>query len=70
MHDSARSELKRYRKRLGNLTPEQESAVEQLLLKTVNKIAHPILYGLRRSHETGATEFAEILHSMLDGNEQ
>ncbi|MDQ3652275.1 MAG: glutamyl-tRNA reductase [Acidobacteriota bacterium] len=49
----ARDELKRQRQRLGDLTPEQEQAIEALLLSTVNKISHPIINRLRRSYDTG-----------------
>jgi len=48
----ARSEMARQRKRLGVLTPEQEAAVEALLLSTVKKISHPILNQMRRLYET------------------
>lgn len=66
MQSTAAAELEKHRSRLGNLTEEQENAVQNLLFSTVNKISHPILYGLRRSHEeTGAEEFIEILSSML-----
>jgi glutamyl-tRNA reductase len=66
MHGAAATEFAKHRPRLGNLNEEQENAVQNLLLSTVNKISHPILYGLRRSHEeTGAEEFIEILCSML-----
>ena len=66
MQGTAAAELAKHRARLGDLTEEQENAVQNLLLSTVNKISHPILYGLRRSHEeTGAEEFIEILCSML-----
>ncbi|HEX8567399.1 MAG TPA: glutamyl-tRNA reductase [Pyrinomonadaceae bacterium] len=70
MQGTAAAELAKHRARLGNLTEEQENAVQNLLLSTVNKISHPILYGLRRSHEeTGAEEFVEILCSLLGGEE-
>ena len=66
MQDNARSEFQMQRAKLGTLTPEQERAVQQLLISTVNKLAHPILYGLRRSHELhGSREFADILCSLL-----
>jgi glutamyl-tRNA reductase len=66
MQNTAIAELDKNRARLGDLTEEQEAAIENLLLSTVNKISHPILYGLRRSHEeTGAAEFVEILCSLL-----
>lgn len=51
--DVARSELARQRQRLGPLSPEQERAIEALLLSTVNKISHPIIHHLRRSYDTG-----------------
>lgn len=66
MQGTAASELAKHRAKLGDLTEEQEIAIQNLLFATVNKISHPILYGLRRSHEeTGAEEFVEILCSLL-----
>lgn len=52
----ARSEMARQRKRLGSLTPEQEAAIETLLVSTVNKIAHPILNQMRRFYETAESD--------------
>ncbi|HZI20677.1 MAG TPA: glutamyl-tRNA reductase [Pyrinomonadaceae bacterium] len=49
----AREEFERQRARLGDLTPEQERAVEALLQSTVNKISHPVIHRMRRSYETG-----------------
>jgi glutamyl-tRNA reductase len=56
LEEIARTELARQRSRLGELTPEQERAVEALLLSTVNKISHPIINRLRHSHGTGEEE--------------
>ncbi len=56
MDDIARGEMTRQRGRLGELTPEQERAVEQLLASVVNKISHPVINRLRRSHDTGEEE--------------
>ena len=56
LEEIALAELKRQRGRLGELTPEQERAVEALLMSTVNKISHPIINRLRRSHDTGEEE--------------
>ncbi|MBD0372285.1 MAG: glutamyl-tRNA reductase [Pyrinomonadaceae bacterium] len=56
MQDIARAELERQRHRLGPLTPEQERAVESLLISTVNKISHPVMHRLRRSYDTGSEE--------------
>ena len=39
MQDIALSELARRRRRLGNLTSDQESAVETLLISTVSRIS-------------------------------
>jgi glutamyl-tRNA reductase len=50
MQDIARSELVRQRHRLGQLTPDQERAVESLLISTVNKISHPVMLRMRRSY--------------------
>lgn len=49
LQDIARGELERQRGRLGQLSPEQEKAVEALLMGTVNKISHPVLNHVRRS---------------------
>jgi len=51
LQDIARLELTRQRNRLGPLTAEQESAVEALLVSTVNKISHPLLSHMRRSFD-------------------
>jgi len=56
LQDVARSEMERQRNRLGQLTPEQESAIEALLTSTVNKISHPLLSHLRRSYDTSEDE--------------
>ena len=39
----ARSEMARRRRRLGSLTPEQESSIESLLISTVNKISEMVV---------------------------
>lgn len=67
MHATARRELARNRTRLGDLTPEQETAIENLLFSVVNKVSNPLLYGLRRQHENGmGSEFAEILDTLFE----
>jgi glutamyl-tRNA reductase len=48
MQEIAREELARQRAQLGQLSPEQESALEQLLLSTIKKISHPIITQMRR----------------------
>jgi glutamyl-tRNA reductase len=49
LQEIARCEFAKGRKRLGELTPEQERAVEALLISTANKIAHPAIQVMRRS---------------------
>ncbi|MDQ3688206.1 MAG: glutamyl-tRNA reductase [Acidobacteriota bacterium] len=60
LHEMAREEMKRQRHRLGVLTPEQEKAVEALLMSTVNKISHPVISRLRRSYDTGDEENIQV----------
>ncbi|MBC8029623.1 MAG: glutamyl-tRNA reductase [Pyrinomonadaceae bacterium] len=56
LQDIAKLELARQRNRLGSLTPEQEVAIEALLMATVNKISHPVLSHIRSSYETSDTD--------------
>ncbi|HZI19811.1 MAG TPA: glutamyl-tRNA reductase [Pyrinomonadaceae bacterium] len=48
LQELARAEFERRRRQLGDLTPEQERAVEALLLSATNKIAHPVIELMRR----------------------
>jgi glutamyl-tRNA reductase len=48
MQEIAREELARHRKHLGPLSPEQEGALEALVLSTIKKISHPIIMQMRR----------------------
>ena len=68
LQDVAKTELQRQRKRLGPLTPDQEAAVEQLLMATVNKISHPVLNQMRRFYEASDTETMLELNDSF-GNE-
>ncbi len=65
MQEMARTEFGKNRAKLGSLTLEQELAMEKLLISTVNKISHPVLYGLRHTQEQGAAEFVKILCELL-----
>jgi glutamyl-tRNA reductase len=49
----ARDEFERQRSRLGELTPEQEQAIEAMLMSAVNKISHPVIHRMRRSYDAG-----------------
>jgi glutamyl-tRNA reductase len=50
--DIARAEFRKQRKRLGVLSAEQETAIEALLMSTVNKISHRVVARMRRLIET------------------
>lgn len=69
LQDLARTELQRQRKRLGQLTPEQETAIEQLLISTVNKISHPVLDQMRRFYESSEPEEILPANDRLNGEE-
>ena len=49
----AREEFQRRRGQLGELTPEQEQAIEAMLMSAVNKISHPVINRMRRSYDSG-----------------
>ena len=49
LQDIARAEMGRQRNRLGALSPDQEKAIEAMLLATVNKISHPVMDQMRRA---------------------
>jgi len=50
--DIARAEFRKQRKRLGVLSAEQETAIEALLMSTVNKISHRLVAQMRFLIET------------------
>jgi glutamyl-tRNA reductase len=64
--DMARAEMARQRNRLGPLTPEQEKAIEALLLSAVNKISHPLIDRMRRSIEAADTESVQAWRDVFD----
>lgn len=70
LQELARAELARQRKKLGALTPEQEIAIEALLMSTVNKISHPVLNQMRRSYETDDSETVQALRDIFGVEEQ
>ncbi|MDT4898748.1 MAG: glutamyl-tRNA reductase [Acidobacteriota bacterium] len=70
LQEIARSEMSRQRQRLGALTPEQERAIEALLLATVNKISHPIIYRLKSSYDAGDSEDAQAWRDIFGLEEE
>jgi glutamyl-tRNA reductase len=63
----AATEFRRNRKRLGGLSPEQESAIQDVLLPSlVNKLSHPIILHLRNAaREREPSELIDELRKML-----
>ena len=69
IHQLALDELERSRKRLGELTPEQEEALRLMLNGIVNKFTHPIIRQLRESedgHSPYLEAFREFYHQDKD----
>ncbi len=65
MHQMALDELERSRKRLGELTPEQEAALHVMLNSLVNKFTHPIIKQMRETedgHSPYMEAFREFYH--------
>ncbi len=55
--DICEAEFERYRKRLGALTPEQETVIRNFLLEgIVNKMLHPLILGLREAAQQGVEQ--------------
>jgi glutamyl-tRNA reductase len=69
LQEVAKAELIRQRKRLGPLTPDQEAAVEQLLMSTVNKISHPVLNQMRRFYEASDQGTTQEVTDSLNSEE-
>ena len=65
LQELARAEMARQRKRLGTLTPEQEAAIEALLMSTVNKISHPVLNQMKRSYEISDADTVQALRDIF-----
>jgi glutamyl-tRNA reductase len=65
LQDIARSELDRQRNRLGQLSAEQEKAIEALLMATVNKISHPVLNHVRRSYSISDNDSIQAWRDMF-----
>ena len=65
----AHAEFEKQRKKLGTLTPDQESAVESLLMSTVNKLSHPILNQMRRFYGASDADAAQAPSDLFDPEE-
>jgi glutamyl-tRNA reductase len=63
----ALGEFKRNRKRLGPLTSEQETAIQDVLIPAlVNKLSHPVIVHLRNAARDGnSTEVLEELRKLI-----
>ena len=63
----AATEFRRNRKRMGALTPEQETAIQNVLIPAlVNKLSHPMIVHLRNAASNGdPTQVMEELRKMI-----
>jgi len=63
----AMTEFRRNRKRMGALTPEQETAIHTILIPAlVNKLSHPMIIHLRNAAGNGeTTQVMEELRKMI-----
>jgi glutamyl-tRNA reductase len=66
----AQEEFERQRSRLGKLTPEQEQAIEAMLMSAVNKISHPVIHRMRRSYDTGEENEVQAWRDIFGLEEQ
>jgi glutamyl-tRNA reductase len=67
LHQLAASEFRRTRKRLGAMTPEQETAILEVLIPAlVNKLSHPVIVHLRNASRNGEpTQALEDLRKLI-----
>lgn len=65
----AQNEYARQRPRLGDLTAEQEHAIQFMLESIVNKISHPLIHRMRRSYDTGEAANVEVWREIFGLNE-
>jgi len=69
INDLALAEFERSRKRLGDLTPDQEKVIRVMLNAVVNKFTHPILKQLRESEE-GHSAYLEAWREMYHRDDE
>ncbi|HZS47812.1 MAG TPA: glutamyl-tRNA reductase [Blastocatellia bacterium] len=56
MSEVANAEFERNRKRLGNLSTEQEEAIKAMMNSLTNKLSHPLIMQLRQAAESGGDD--------------
>ena len=67
LHGIGKAEIERFRRRLGDLTPEQGSAVEELTRAVIQKILHPAIRHLKgRAAEGEGQEVAGLYRRVFD----
>jgi hypothetical protein len=60
LQEIARAEIARHRRRLGPLTPEQESAVEALLVSTADQISRQVIDGVQSYPEHVRVKYVSV----------
>lgn len=60
LHDIARSEISRHRGRLASLSTEQQSAVEDLLISTADKISHQVIDRIQSYPEAVRLKYVSV----------
>jgi glutamyl-tRNA reductase len=65
LQEIARAEITRHRRRLGPLTPEQESAVEALLISTVDQISRQVIDGVQSYPEPQRVKYVNVWNPLV-----
>jgi glutamyl-tRNA reductase len=67
LHDVGRQEIDRFRRKLGDLEPQQEQAVEELTRAVIQKILHRPILRLRTAVERGDVKDCSRLYHEIFG---
>lgn len=70
LEEIAQREYNRHRGEIGNLTPDQEHAIQVMLLSVVDKISAPVIHRMRRSYDTGELSNVQVWREIFNLKEQ
>ena len=65
LQEIARAEITRHRRRLGPLTEEQQSAVEELLIATADQISRRLIQRIQKYPTALRAKYLDIWNSQL-----